>query len=357
LHYSRIRISQNSKGLMNMAKETQITEDRLDALREEAARTGKLQHEGIVPVASPFPKAISATSYNGNPVLKAPTWTWQVPLYFFVGGVAGISAVIALVTHVSGNVGLMRVALWIALAGALISPPLLIADLGRPARFLNMLRVFKLRSAMSIGAWTLVGFSSAAALAVACHELSLGGYGNGGLILLEWLAEIFAAFSGLILASYTSVLLGMTAIPVWSENRRLVPAVFLTGALGSAAAMLELLGFLIPATQFIGIVTSTIETIIAIIIEWRDRYVDRPLREGAAGWLTRAGSAVAGPTSLLLRIFWSHSPGARYIAALCFVAGALIARYAWIAAGRVSSRDPQALFQIQRPERRAATVT
>jgi hypothetical protein len=81
------------------------------------------------------------------------------------------------------------------------------------------------------------------------------------------------------------------------------------------------------------------------MIEVRGRYVDRPLREQAVGWLTRAGALLAGPTSLLLRIFGSHS--ARYFAAACFIAGALIARYAWIAAGRVSSRDPQALFRIQ----------
>lgn len=333
-------------------KQTQITESGLDALREEAGRTGKVQGQGIAPLAGPFPKPAPATSYYGNPLLKPPTWTWQVPLYFFVGGVAGTSAVIALTAHLSGNLGLMRAALWIAFAGALISPPLLIADLGRRGRFLNMLRVFKLRSAMSIGAWTLVGFSSAAALALVCHELVLAGYGQYSLLLLEWIAEIVAAFCGLILASYTSVLLGVTAIPVWSENRTLLPAVFLAGGLGSAAAILELLGFLISPTQFIGIVASGVETILAIIIELRGRYVDRPLREGAVGWVTRVGSALAGPISLLLRILWGHSPGVRYVAALCFIAGALIARYAWIAAGRESSRDVKTLFDIQHAKRK-----
>src|ERR1700733_7686158 len=283
-----------------MSAQKQISEDRLDAIREQAARTGIVQDNGIVPSSSPFPKPALESSYHGNPVLKPPTWTWQVPLYFFVGGVAGISAVIALAAHLFGNAGLLRAGLWIGFLGALISAPLLIADLGRPARFLNMLRVFKWRSAMSVGAWTLTGFSSAVGLAVVCHELILAGYGNNFLLGLEWLAEISAALSGLILASYTSVLLGVTAIPVWSENRRLVPAVFLTGALGSAAAVLELLGFLVPVTQSIGIVASTVEIVIAIIIEFRGRYVDRPLREGAVGWLTRAGAAFAGPASLSL---------------------------------------------------------
>jgi formate-dependent nitrite reductase membrane component NrfD len=332
-----------------MAANPKISEDRLDALREEAARTGNVQEHGIAPVGGPFPKPASAMSYHGNPVLKPPTWTWQVPLYFFIGGVAGISALIALVAHLFGNAGMLRTGLWIGFAGALISAPLLIADLGRPARFLNMLRVFKLRSAMSVGAWTLAGFSSAVGLAVVCHELILAGYGNDFLLVLVWAAEISAALSGLILASYTSVLLGVTAIPVWSENRKLVPVVFLTGALGSAAAVLELLGFLVPVTQFIGIVAGAVEIVIAIMIELRGRYVDRPLREGTVGWLTRAGAALAGPASLLLRLFSGHSSVARYVAAVCFVIGALISRYAWIAAGRVSSRDPQALFRIQRP--------
>jgi hypothetical protein len=334
-----------------MADQTQISEERLVAIREEAARTGRVQDRGIAPVANPFPKPATTVSYHGNPLLKEPTWTWQVPLYLFAGGVAGTSALIALVAHVSGNPATLRAALWIGLAGALVSPPLLIADLGVPARFLNMLRVFKPRSVMSIGAWTLAIFSSAIGLAVICHELILAGYGNGFLLLLEWASEVVAAFSGLILASYTSVLLGVTAIPVWSENRRLIPAVFLAGGLGSASAVLELLGFLVPATQLIGIVASAVETVIAVAIELRGRYVDRPLREGTVGWLVRAGGALAGPVALLLRIFGPHSPAARDVAALSFIAGALISRFAWVAAGRVSSRDPQALFKIQRRER------
>lgn len=340
-----------------MADQNQIKEERLDKLREEAARRGTVEDSGIVPRGSPFPRPASATSYDGHPVLKPPTWTWQVPLYFFAGGVAGTSAVIALVAQLFGDLSLIRPALWLGFAGALISPPLLIADLGRPARFLNMLRVFKLRSAMSVGAWTLVAFSSAIGVAVFCHELSLAGYGNSLLLPIDWIAEVVAAFTGLILASYTSVLLGVTAIPVWSENRRLVPAVFLAGALGSAAGILELLGFVIPVTLFIGIVASTTETVIAILIEVRDRYVDRPLREGPTGWLTRAGAMVAGPSSLLLRLFWGHSVIARHVAALCFVIGALIARYAWIAAGRASSSDPEALFQIQRGRDEVATLS
>src|SRR4029077_18038391 len=209
---------------------------------------------------------------------------------------------------------------------------------------LNMLRVFKLRSAMSVGAWTLAGFSSAVGLAVVCYELILAGYGNDFWLLLEWVAEISAALSGLILASYTSVLLGVTAIPVWSENRKLVPVVFLAGGLGSAAALMKLLGFLVPATQFIGIIAGIVETVVAILIELRGRYVDRPLREGAVGWLPRTGALLAGPTSLLLRTFSGHSSMARYLAAGCFFVGALISRFALFGAGRVCLWGQHAAF-------------
>lgn len=333
-----------------MPERAKISEERLDALREEAARTAEAQPPGRARAARPFAiqEPAAKAGYHGNPLLKPPTWTWQVPLYLFAGGVAGTSALIALVAHVGGNSSVLRAALWTALAGVVVSPPLLIADLGRPLRFLNMLRVFKLRSVMSVGAWTLSAFSSAIGLAVVSHELILAGYGSGLLVLLEWASEVAAALSGLLLASYTSVLLSVTAIPVWSENRRLVPAVFLAGGLGSASGVLELLGFLIPATQFIGMATSTVETIIAVWIELRGRYVDKPLREGSAGWLVRCGGILAGPVSLLLRVFGPHSSVARDLAALCFITGALISRFAWVAAGRASSRDPEALFQIQR---------
>src|SRR3982751_6462800 len=100
-----------------MAERTPMTEEQLDALRAEAARNGRVQEHGIVPASSPFPKPDAATSYHGNPVLKPPTWTWQVPLYFFVGGIAGISAVIALVAHIFCEPGLTRAASWVGLAG------------------------------------------------------------------------------------------------------------------------------------------------------------------------------------------------------------------------------------------------
>jgi hypothetical protein len=325
------------------------TEARLDALREEAARSGQVSGAAISPVGSPLPDTAEEKGYYGNPLLKAPVWTWQVPLYFFAGGVAGAAANIALVAHLLGkDPALVRAALWIALSGALVSPPLLIADLGRPTRFLNMLRVFKLRSPMSVGAWTLMAFSTGVGLAVVCQEIILRGYSGGLFLTAEWIGEAAGALFGLILLSYTAVLLGVSAIPVWSENRRLLPLHFAASALGASAGILELLGFLSPATYRLAFVAAAVETCLAVFVEMRGRSVDVPLREGGNGWLIRAAGALTGPLPLLLRIFFAHDFGIRRLASVCFIAGALLSRYAWIAAGHLSSKDSKALFDIQR---------
>jgi formate-dependent nitrite reductase membrane component NrfD len=95
-------------------------------------------------------------------VPKPPVWTWEIPVYFFVGGAAGAAAVIAGVGAATGaEAAVVTDARWIAAVGAVVSPVLLISDLGRPERFLNMLRVLKWQSPMSVGAWTLAAFSTA----------------------------------------------------------------------------------------------------------------------------------------------------------------------------------------------------
>jgi formate-dependent nitrite reductase membrane component NrfD len=325
------------------------SESRLDAIREEATRTGHVAGSGLAASASPTPSSSPAAGYYGLPLLKAPVWTWEVPLYFFAGGVSGASTAIALAARIAGRApDLELAALWIALIAALICPVLLIADLGRPSRFLNMLRVFKRQSPMSVGAWTLAGFTGVVIVAVVADEAMRAGLAPAFTGGVTWAAEILGAALGLVLLSYTAVLLGVTAIPVWSENRRLLPTHFVASGIGSASALLELFGFLVPATQMVGFIVSAWETLVGASIELRARAVDEPLRRGRSGWAARAGGTLAGPVALLLRIFEGSSPGGRELAAACFLAGALITRYAWLWAGRASSANPRALFDLQR---------
>jgi hypothetical protein len=322
------------------------SEERLDAIRNEASTTGKVvTGAGRAEANAPIP---GAEDYYNLPLLKPPTWTWEVPLYFFVGGIAGVSAVIAFVGHLfHADPQMVRVALWIAFLGTFLCPGLLISDLGRPDRFLNMLRVFKWRSAMSMGSWILSAFGGAGFLALATNELILRGIQSPLLPPLRWLGEFAGAVTGLLLASYTGVLIGATAIPVWHEHRRLLPAHFLTSGLGGSSAILEFFGFLVPATQFLGFAAASVETLVGCMLELRNNRVDRPLHHGKSGWTMRIAGTLEGPIALLVRILSRGSPNGRYAAAACFLVGALCSRYAWIWAGRASAHDPQAVFESQ----------
>jgi hypothetical protein len=325
------------------------TEERLEEIRESARRDAPPPPPAIALQTAMGTVDPANTGYYGLPLLKPPTWTWEVPLYFFLGGISGMSACIAFAAQIfEAPTSLIRVALWMGLIGAALCPPLLISDLGRPARFLNMLRVFKWRSPMSMGSWILVGFSGCVFVGVAAMELVVRGYRHPAIVTMLWVGEASAALMGLLLASYTGVLIGATAIPVWSENRKLLPLHFLTSGLGGAAGILELAGFLVPGTQILGFVVSGIETGIETLLTVRKRPADRPLHHGVSGRTLRVAGILEGPAAALIRAIWHAAPGGRYAAAICFLIGAVMSRYAWIWAGRESSHDTRALFEIQR---------
>ena len=319
------------------ASEARLEEIKLDAGTTHARDGNRLN-----------PQIQGRDSYYELPVLRPPVWTWEVPLYFFLGGISGISACMAFAAqllHVDPE--LIRPLLWMALIGAATCPLLLIADLGRPSRFLYMLRVFKLQSPMSLGAWILVAFSGCAILALLGHELILHGYVYLFLFVVRWIGEFLATITGLLLATYTAVLIGATAIPVWSRNRNLLPAHFLVSGLGGSAATLELLGFLIPPMQFLGYAASGLETILDALFELRRSPVNAPIHHGKVAAAVRVAGLFNGPLALLVRFFWGSVPAGRYAAAIFFLAGSLLSRYAWIWAGRVSA-DVSTQFSTQR---------
>jgi hypothetical protein len=261
-------------------------------------------------------------SYYGQPIVKAPVWTWQIGLYLFVGGTAGMSGAIALAGLLSGqSVEFLRAALGVALAGAVVSPVLLIWDLGRPSRFLNMLRVFKCRSAMSMGVWTLVFFSNFAAAAFVLVTVAPGFRSLAAVLVAG------TALTGVVLATYTGVLLGATVVPLWSAHHTLLPFHFGSVALASAAVALELLGFRLAALSAIALTVAIIETGIGIWLEFT--------REGAPGFLLRAAALLTGPVPLVARLAgWVPAAG------ICFLLGAVCSRYGWLFAGRGSGRTP-----------------
>lgn len=331
-------------------KSHRATEDRLESLREEARRTGRVAETGIPIVGGPIPRDAKASSgYYGQPIVKPPVWTWQIGLYLFVGGTAGMSGVIALAGLLTGQSSdFVRAALGMAFAGALISPALLIWDLGRPTRFLNMLRVFKWRSAMSVGVWTLFLFSgfagSAFVLVEAWDFLTQLGVPPTALRGILSALVTGTALSGVVLATYTGVLLGATAVPVWSAHHKLLPFHFGSVGLGSAAAVLELLGFRLAALNAIGLTVAAVETGVGAWIEIsRHGATARAIHHGTPGLLLRAAALLTGPVPLIMRLL-----GWVPIAAVCFLIGAVSSRYGWMFAGRSSASDPEETIAAQR---------
>ena len=321
-------------------------EQRLEQLREEAWKKGVVPGKGVDVAGGPIPRK---PGYYGQPVVKPPVWTWEIPLYFFFGGMAGMSAVIASGAIIFHQVDLARMAMWVAaIAGAVLSPILLIMDLGRPHLFLNMLRVFKHRSAMSMGAWILSAFGACAVPGLIALELHARQIFPGALDQLLRVAAgllIFgSAIFGTLLATYTGVLIGATAIPAWFLHRTLLPIHFGTAGLGSAAAVLELLGHRIPALNFIGFYAAGVETALLIWLSV-DKHgaADRAIHEHSSGWLIRIGEVLNGPLALALR-FFAFIP----FAAISFLLGALVSRVGWIVVGKVSGADPESVFAAER---------
>ena len=317
------------------------SEARLLELRREAETRGRVEAGGVRPPGAPFPKASPETGYYGIPMLKQPQWKWEVPLYFFVGGAAGSAAVIgAMANWVGRDPELRRNARLVAAAGAMISTGLLVADLGRPARFLAMLRVFKKQSAMSVGAWTLAAFSSfsgAAAFAQFVDER----FDFAPVRVLGNISEAFSAALGLPFHNYTGVLIGATAIPVWNRNITTLPIHFGMSGVSAAVAILELLGHNNTALNLLGIGGSAFETYEGLHLEQRREAALEPLKHGLSGRLTRLGGVLSGPAPLSLRLAAQISGSRKMRRAACWsaLAGSLLTRYGWMQAGKSSARN------------------
>lgn len=321
-------------------------EQRLEQLRDKAWQEGIVPGRGVDVAGGPIPRK---PGYYGEPVVKPPVWTWEIPLYFFFGGIAGMSAVIGFAALLFHYVDVARLAMWVAaIAGVIVSPILLIMDLGRPRLFLHMLRVFKHRSPMSMGAWILAVFGACAvpgliALELHAHRIFPGKF-DQLLGLVAWLFIFGTAVVGTLLATYTGVLIGATAIPAWFLHRTFLPIHFGTAGLGSAAAVLELLGHGIPALNLIGFYAAAVETALLIWLSLaKHGAADRAIHEHASGWLIRIGEVLNGPLALVLRFF-----GFIPLAAISFLTGALVSRFGWLAVGKVSGVDPEAVFASQR---------
>lgn len=307
------------------------------------------------------------TTYYGRPIVKSPVWKPEIPFYFFFGGLAGASAVLATAATFAERPALARRAWAGAVVGVTVSPLLLIRDLGKPSRFLNMLRVFKITSPMNVGAWLLLANGGATTLAAGLNLLDEDRRGGA--------PEVLAAALGAPLATYTAALVTHSAIPAWSEARVEMPFVFAASATASAAgaAMLTVPADEAEPARRLGIAAAIAEEGITALMHKRLGPLADSYKKGTAGKFqkaaracTAAGAAafVAGDPALLkpqarrsslfahqakkderrdaIRSTLSMAGGA------LLLAGSVCKRWSVFKAGFQSAEDPTQVIRTQR---------
>jgi formate-dependent nitrite reductase membrane component NrfD len=291
------------------------------------------------------------TTYYGRPIVKPPVWKPEIPFYFFFGGLAGGSAVLAAAATFAGRPRLARRAWAGAFVGVSVSPLLLIKDLGKPSRFLNMLRVFKVTSPMNVGAWILLANGGATTLAAGLNLLDEDRRGGP--------PEVLAAVLGAPLATYTAALVTHSAIPAWSEARTEMPFVFAASATASAAGAAILT---VPADEAepvrrLGVAAAIAEEAITVLMHRRLGSLAESYEKGMAGRFgkaaracTAAGAAafVAGDPGFPLRIGKRRRSLLSMAGGTLLLAGSVCKRWSVFKAGFQSAEDPAQTVRTQR---------
>jgi len=274
-------------------------------------------------------------SYYGRPIIKEPVWKPEIPLYFFAGGLAGASATLSLGARMTRNEPLARASLFAAAAAVSVSPPLLIKDLGRPARFYNMLRVFKVTSPMSVGTWIASAEGTSTGVAAACELF-------GVMPRLKLFAQTIAGLLGPAMATYTGALVAQSVVPVWHEARQDLPLTFAAGSAasaGGAAAILTPTAFAGPARR-LAILGGLAELVTVEVMKKRlGNLVAEPYEQGEAAKYTKLSTAATLAGTALMARAGRRRVGAVAAGAL-LLAGALCERFAVYHAGKQSAADP-----------------
>ena len=286
------------------------------------------------------------SSYYGRPVIKVPVWrTPDVPGYLFLGGLAGASSVLAAGAELSGYRKLARVGKVGALGAISLSAVALIHDLGRPERFVNMLRVFKPSSPMSVGSWLLAAYGPVAG-AAAVSEVTgiLPGAGRA--------ATLGAGLLGPGIATYTAALICDTAVPAWHEGHREMPYVF-AGSAASAAGGLGLLA-VHPAeaepARDLAVLGATVELIAKRQLLARLGDLAEPYETGTPGAILRLAEFLTAG-ALAGAVLGGRSRAVSALSGASLVAASAMTRFGIFQAGMASARDPKYTIVAQRRRR------
>jgi formate-dependent nitrite reductase membrane component NrfD len=294
------------------------------------------------------------TSYYGRPIVKPSPWEADIPAYLFAGGLAAGSSLIAAGADLTGRPTLRRSGRLGAIAALSFSMVALVHDLGRPERFLNMLRVAKLTSPMSVGTWILSIYGPFAGVVAGTEVVAMlpDRYRVGPLRLAAYVdrpAGVLAALFAPPVAAYTAVLLADTATPSWHAAYKELPFVFV----GSAAAASAGLGLVTSPLHETGPVRrmalggAVLELLMEHRMEQSMGITAEPLHQGKAGRLMRAAKAltVAGAAGSLLA---GRSRAAAVLSGTALLAGSACTRFGVFEAGQASAKDPKYTVVPQR---------
>ncbi len=313
------------------------------------------------------------TTYYGRPMLKKPTWKWYIPLYFFIGGIAGGSALLGALAELFGGArhrSTMRHARYLSLLLSTICPLFLILDLGRPSRFHYMLRVFKGSSPLSVGTWILSAFGMCSGSLAMCQaaedDFMIRRRSTLGRILRAVPTAPLSAMHGILglcLGGYTGTLLAATAVPLWQAGGVLLGPLFLSDAITSGAATLSIIeAATAPETRETRKDLERIDSLGTVaqlgLIIARDALmppkVRAPLRHGFWGGVWRCGTIGAGmvtPLAIRLSTRLGGRKGGRFLSiatSTLSLIGALSERFALVEAGKLSAQDPLAYQELTR---------
>jgi formate-dependent nitrite reductase membrane component NrfD len=312
-------------------------------------RRGRRDEHQMVPDAT-------FTSYYGRPVVKASPWAADIPAYLFLGGLAGGSSLLAAGADLTGRPGLRRAGRIAAAAALTGSFAALVHDLGKPARFLNMLRMLKVTSPMSVGTWILSAYAPLA-YAAAVDELPSALLPDPLSGLIERAgrpAGLAAALVAPAVASYTGVLLADTATPTWNAARKHLPFLFAASAAAAASGMGMLAAPVADAgpARRLALAAASAELAIGQHLETTIGLAAEPLHAGRAGqlmtaarWLTAAGAVGS--------LFSRRSRVAAAASGIALLGGSACLRFGIFEAGQASARDPKYTISPQRDRMRA----
>ncbi len=299
-------------------------------------------------------------NYYGIPPIKHAHWTWQIPVYFWIGGIGAGVHLFSTVAQLLGHEdrALIRTSRYTVLVTMILSPIFLIWDLGRPERFYNMLRILKLRSPMSTQSWSLFIFGNLGGMLAVRQAAEDGLLGRGVLsrlvmrLIPERLLSILALPFGLFVGFNTGNLISATSVPMWARNWMLMAPTFLTSGLSTALSLLSLVLHLghsgekktLRALRRAEKATLVIEgALFAASLARMSRW-SKPLFSRKVAPLFVGGGILAGIVAPMALLFGRETRGKSLLASTLVLLGGLAFRFAIILGGRISANDPEAYF-------------